>query len=292
MSEHEESGLLDLLILVAENAKLLVLGSLLAGLAALGIASIVPVSYVSTATVALPKPLQVATPGQLQAVFQTQTPVQAAAMMVSPSILDSAVAQLKLAQQHSTDAARRQLMDHVRTTVGADGLVHLEVTAATPQSAQATADTIINAWLESTRPSEQERVDLERILRNAEASLNTTHRLMEQMTAQPPASRGETSTALLAVADLQTRYLIETLEVSQMLRGLSRDVVMQAPTLPVDPDMAPKGLAFALGALAALVALLLWLVSVQALRTSANDPRTLAKVQRLRSTLGLKPPSK
>ena len=43
-----EDGLLDLLLVVAENARLLIFGPLLAGLAALGIAFIIPPTFTAS----------------------------------------------------------------------------------------------------------------------------------------------------------------------------------------------------------------------------------------------------
>ena len=43
-----DDGLLDLLLVVAENARLLVFGPLLAGLAALGIAFIIPPTFTAS----------------------------------------------------------------------------------------------------------------------------------------------------------------------------------------------------------------------------------------------------
>ena len=74
VEEENEISLLDLLIVVAENLKLLILGSFAAGLLVLGIAFILPQSYVSQAILSLPTP----------------TPAQAAVMMVSPVVLAEA----------------------------------------------------------------------------------------------------------------------------------------------------------------------------------------------------------
>ena len=50
-----EDGLLDLLLVVAENARLLIFGPLIAGLAALGIAFIIPPTFTATTRI-LPLP--------------------------------------------------------------------------------------------------------------------------------------------------------------------------------------------------------------------------------------------
>jgi hypothetical protein len=77
-----ETSLLDLLVVVAENLKLLILGPFAAGLLALGIAFALPQIYVSQAILALPTP----------------TPTQAAVMMVSPIVLDRVIESLNLSK--------------------------------------------------------------------------------------------------------------------------------------------------------------------------------------------------
>jgi hypothetical protein len=74
--------LFDLLLVVAENLKLLILGPLVVGLLALGIGYALPQSFTSQAILALPTP----------------TPTQAAAMLVSPLVLDPVIESLNLSK--------------------------------------------------------------------------------------------------------------------------------------------------------------------------------------------------
>ena len=108
VEEENEISLLDLLIVVAENLKLLILGSFAAGLLALGIAFILPQSYVSQAILSLPTP----------------TPAQAAAMMVSPIVLDRVAESLKLSKEQPIQVTRKTLANEIKATVGKDGLLH------------------------------------------------------------------------------------------------------------------------------------------------------------------------
>ena len=55
---EDEISLLDLLLVVAENARLLIFGPLLAGLAALGIAFIIPPTFTATTRILPPQQQQ------------------------------------------------------------------------------------------------------------------------------------------------------------------------------------------------------------------------------------------
>lgn len=292
LKEPDEVGLLDLLILIAENKKLLVIGAMLAGMIAAGLAHLVPQSYVSHATVVLPT--QAYDLGHVYAAIKVQTPPQAAELMTSPRVLDPVIVRLKLAEGSNPDSAREELMSRVKAAASPDGLLRLDVSAPTPELAQTQAGAILDSWLQSTEPTEEERKALKKLLAHGEASLDASRRMIERLTQEAGSAPGkaqaatDTSAALLAAADLQTRYLRETTEVSRLLQGFSTSVVKQAPTRPNVAEAMPKGLIALLSALATTMGLVLWILVVHAWRSAAQDPNTAPKLLRLRNALGLK----
>src|SRR5450830_478787 len=148
--EENEISLLDLLITMAENLKLLILWPVLVGLLALAIGYSLPQRFTSQAILALPT----TTP--------TPTPMQAAAMMVSPLVLDPVIQTLSLFPGITVESARVQLASQIKTTVGKDGLLRLDATANTPLAAQKIANAVIDNWLKTTVPGEKDRADLEK----------------------------------------------------------------------------------------------------------------------------------
>lgn len=174
VEEENEISLLDLLIVVAENLKLLILGPFAAGLLALGIAFTLPQSYVSQAILALPAP--------------APTPTQAAAMMVSAIVLDRVVESLNLSKGQPIEVARKTLANEIKATVGKDGLLHLDVSAPSAIQAQAIANTVIDNWLISTVPSGDDRADLEKRLSYAKLAFDSTTRFVEHFTPKDSSS--------------------------------------------------------------------------------------------------------
>lgn len=215
-------------------------------------------------------------------------------MMVSPLVLDPLIESLKLSEGRPIEVARKKLGDQIKATVGKDGLLRLDVTATTPAQAQALANAVIDSWLKSTLPGEQDRADLEKRLGYARVSLDATRRLLERLTAEggaslnKPLTRGEAGTSIVAVGELQARYLSEVLNIPRWLQGLSRDVVKQPPTLPTEPVSPKKSLVAVLSALAAGFVLLLWVFMRQAWRNAAQNPETAEKQARLRLAMGFK----
>lgn len=281
-TEENEISLLDLLVTVAENLKLLILGPLVVGLLALAIGYALPQSFTSQAILALPT------------ANSPQTPTQAAAMMVSPLVLDPVIRSLNLSAGNPIEGARTKLANQIKAAVGKDGLLRLDATANTPLEAQAIANAVIDTWLKSTGPGELDRADLEKRLAYAKVSLESVRRLMDRLTAEgsailnKPLKLGEAGTSIVALGELQARYLGEVLTIPRTLQGLSRDVVIQLPTLPTEPVAPKKALIAILAALGSGFALLLWVFMRQAWKNAVQDPEVAGKQAKLRAALGFK----
>jgi hypothetical protein len=280
--EEKEISLFDLLLVVAENLKLLILGSLVVGLLALGIGYALPQSFTSQAILALPT------------TTTTPTPTQASAMMVSPLVLDPVIESLNLSKGQPIQVARTGLAGQIKAAVGKDGLLRLDVTANTPLEAQAIANAVIDTWLKSTAPGALDRADLEKRLAYAKVSLESVRRLMDRLTAEgsallsKPLKLGEAGTSIVALGELQARYLGEVLSIPRSLQGLSRDVVVQPPTLPTEPVAPKKSLIAVLAALGSGFALLLWVFMRQAWKNAAQDPQAAEKQAKLLAAMGFK----
>ena len=274
--EENEVSLLDVLIVVAENLKLLIVGPVVVGLMALAIGFTLPKIFTSQAVLSIP------------------LPAQAAVMMVSPVVLDPIIGASSLPPAQTIDAARRKLASQIKTVVGKEGLLRLDVSADTPAGAQKLANAVIDSWLKSTVPSLQDRADLEVRLEYAKVSLESVRRLIDRLAVDGPASlakpvtRGDVGSSVVALGELQSRYLGDTLSIPRQLRGLTRDVVVQPPTLPTEATSPKKSLMAVLAALAGGFALLIWVFVRQAWKTAAQDSQLLEKTSRLRKALGFK----
>lgn len=292
MQEEDELSLLDLMVVVAENLKLLILGPVIAGTLALGASYVWPQRYVSEVIVALPTQVAGAR-ASLICVF-SPTPAQAATLMVAPQVLGAAA--VTLAGTRGVDAGL--LSSQVKAAVGKDGLLRLEASAATPEQAQAIANAVLGSWLQSTAAGPQERIVLENRLANLNSSLASLNRYLASLSAasssgsdgaKPARAAEEVSASLVAVLDSQARYLGDIATLTRQIQGLDRDeVVKQAPTLPAAPAYPRKTLVVAISALVTGLVLLLWVFMRQAWRNAKNDPHAAPKIARVRAALGLR----
>ena len=287
--DYEEKGdiaLLDLLVVMAENIKLVVLGSLVSGLLALGVCFVLPPSYTSQAILALPPQ----TPG-----VTTQTPAQAVAMLNSTSVQDTVIEKLALAKTHSMQTARTEMTEAIKITLGKEGLLRLDVKAASPLEAQALANATIDAWLKTTVPGEHDRADLAKRLKAAQTGLAAVQGFLDRMTHDSsaaqgkPLTRGDSGISLVAIGELQARYMADLIALPRALQGLSRDVLVQAPTLPTEYSSPKKGLAAVIATLLGGFVLVMGLFVRHAWANMAQDPGTAAQLNRLRLALGRKP---
>lgn len=274
--EQDEVGLLDILLTLAENAKLLIVGSLFVGLCALGIGYVLPQTFESVA------------------VLQVE---QATASLISTaSVLDPVAFKLGLTKDASVEEARSELRQSIKTAVGKyDKLITLTVSASTPQQAQARANAVLEQTYLQSIPKGSVRARLEVQLEEAQVRLKNAQSAATTMfkRLESPTTTTTTGTDLIrsvgyaellgATATAQTQII----GLESQLEGLSEAQLIQAPTLP-EKASQPKKALLAIGATLATGLLLLFFIFIrQALRNTAADVEAAGKLVRIRRALGL-----
>lgn len=268
-------GLLDTLLMLAENVKLLILGSLLAGLCALAIGFILPPTYQSIAIVRADQPT--------------------ASLMATAAVLDPVIAALGLASGSTVEEARRELRAKMKAVVGRnDKLLTLTVSADTAQQAQAIAHAILAQTYRESRPKGTARARLQTQLAEAQGRLKNAQAasagLLQRLASNGLGASGGAEVAR-GYAELLSASGAAQTEISALeteLEGLSESSLFQPPTLPEKPSQPRKGL-IAIGAtLVAGLVLLLFVFMRQAFRNTAQDVLAVQKLARIRSSLGLK----
>ena len=271
--QQEEIDLLDILVTLAENIKLLILGPLFVGICALGIAYIVPQTFESIAV--------------LKAEQAT------ASLMTTAAVLNPVAAELGLTQEDSPEEARRRLREQIKVAVGRnDKLLTLTVSAPTPHQAQIVADAVLRQTYQQSRPKASELARLEVQLKGAEARIKNAEdaagALLKRMELSGAGGGAELARGygeLLTVADAAQKQVAE---LQALIEGLTDAQLVQAPTLPQKASKPKKGL-IAIGAtLAAGLALMLFVFVRQAVRGAAKDADAASKLARIRRALALR----
>jgi capsular polysaccharide biosynthesis protein len=289
-TEYDEWTFLDLLLILSASWKSLILGPIATGFIALGLSFVLPQTYRSQSILKLP----VAATNQEKgtSVGSVTTAAQAAAMMTSPIVLDPVIQSLDLAEGKVLQDARSALASRVSATVGKDTLLRLDVDAKHPEEAQKIANAIIDSWLSSTKPGDQEQADLSKRLVATQKSLDGVNLMLDRLTTQgikslnQPLTRGESVTSLVALGELRNLYLTEVLTIPRLIKGLSRDVVLQPPTLPSKSIAPKKTLIAVIAALVAGLALIVFQLAKHAWVTGRSNPDVARKQSELLKNLG------
>ena len=271
--QQEEIDLLDILVTLAENIKLLILGPLLVGLCALGIAFVVPKTFESVAV--------------LKAEQAT------ASLMTTAAVLDPVAADLGVTKEDSAEEARRLLREQIKVAVGRnDKLLTLTVSAPAPQQAQAIANAVLQQTYVQSQPKGSERARLETQLQDAKARTKSAEdaagTLLKRLESNGAASSTESARGYAELLNVAAAAQNQVAALQVQLEGLTDAQLVQPPTLPQKASKPKKGL-IAIGAtLAAGLALLLFVFVRQAVRGAAKDADAASKLARIRRALALR----
>lgn len=270
-----EVGLLDVLVTLAENIKLLIIGPLAVGLCVLGIAFMLPHTY--------------------QSISILQADQSTASLMMSASVLDPVIGTLGLAGGNTLEKARRELREHIKAVIGrGDKLLTLTVSARSAQQSQDIANALLRQSYLESRPKGTARGRLQTQLQEAQLRLrnaqNAALSLLKRLQADG-AGAGRDAEAARGYAELLSATGAAQTQISSLeaeLEGLSESKLLQAPTLPQEASQPRKGLMALGAALATELVLLLFVFMRQAFRNTAANAEASQKVVRIRQCLGLK----
>lgn len=250
--EERSLGLLDLAVPLAENLRLLIAGSLLAGLVALGITFIIAPTYTARTTMLPPQQQQSAASSALASLGALsglaglgagiKSPAeQYVALMQSHTVTDRLIDQFKLMDVYELkyrEDARKRLASNVRISVGKkDGLLTVEVDDTSPQRAAEMA----NAHVEELRrissglalsEAQQRRVFFEGQLAQTRDRLTSAQQALQASGFTEGALKAEPRSAAEGYARLRAEATAAEVRLQVLRRSLADNApeVQQAQT--------------------------------------------------------------
>ena len=271
----DEIDLLDLLVTVTENLKLLLLGPLLAGLLALGWSFQLPSKYESTAII--------------NPQINTTNPNLVVAWSQAAVVLDPVREATQFKPELDPDLARLALRNSIKASIGKqDGLVTLTVTAESPELAQQILKSLKGQIFKQSVPKGVVLARLQDRLRAEEEALAAGRQLESDLALRIKdgvATDAVTNAYAGLVSSNSTKLqLIQSMEAQ--LQGLDADAVVQPANLPLRHVSNKKALIAVVTALATGFALLLFVFIRQAVRNAGANPESAAKLARIRQALG------
>jgi tyrosine-protein kinase Etk/Wzc len=240
MQDDDEISLLDLLQVIVDNLRLLVLGPLLCGLAALGISFAIAPTFTAKTQFLPPQQQQssaasmLASLGALGGLAGAATGLkspadQYIAFMKSVSVQDALIERFKLIEKYEaklkTDA-RMSLTGNVRITSGKDGLVSVEVDDKDPKFA---AD-LANAHVEELRnllgrlavtEAQQRRMFFEKQLTQTKNNLAKADLALKSSGINSSVLKSSPASAVEAVARLKAGISVQEVKLGTMSNYLT-----------------------------------------------------------------------
>jgi uncharacterized protein involved in exopolysaccharide biosynthesis len=278
----DEIDLLDLLVTIAENIKLLILGPLLAGLLAFVGLTLWPSTYTSGFTLQGQKKV-----GPDDKPIELLTPAQVNQLITSPAVLADAAKVLQSSGQSNWAAL---LQSGAVSSQVPRNTTHVQVTVKTQdgQAAQAVALALLKATQDNSQPKGDDLKALQTVLEKDQAALATA-KLMEARISATINSAEKVDPVLaqayMTLLDTLPSF-INTVEVSELnLKGLT-DADVVSPPAPATVNKPNAKVVTAVAILATGFALLLWVFVRKAFQGAAVNPESAAKLARIRQALG------
>jgi tyrosine-protein kinase Etk/Wzc len=233
--EDDEISLLDLLQVVADNLRLLVLGPLAAGLLALGVSFALTPTFTATTKFMLPQQQQSGAAAMLQslgalgglagAAGGIKNPAdQYVAFLKSRSVQDALIDRFKLLDRYETkfrDDARNALGTNAQIASGKDGLITIDASDKDPTFAAQLA----NAHIEelgkllnrlAVTEAQQRRLFFEKQLTNAKDNLVKAEQALKASGVNSSALKASPGAAVEGMAKLKAGITVQEIKLASM----------------------------------------------------------------------------
>jgi len=273
--ENNEIDLLELLVVVAENIKLLIFGPLIVGILALGIAYQISPTYES---------VSVLQTGKIK-------PQIIGSMVQSVDVLESVAKELSIEQEITPAQRVKNMQKRVVVSVGRqDNFVTITTKASKPDRAHQLNHVILKHIYPLTRPIEVDAQNIQKQIKILKENLESGA-LLEKANSKLLESGQFSDGAARLYAETRSANLQRTIDIINLenqLEGLSKENLIQKPTVPDLPAKPLKGLIAIVAALAAGMVFLIFVFTRHAFQNSCNNPEREDVLRRLRTALWLK----
>jgi len=235
LEPEDEITLLDLLVVLAEQWKLLVFGPLAAGLAALGITFAMDPIFTATARILPPQQQQStaamvaqqlgALAGLAGAAAGIKNPAdQYVALLKSRSVADRLIERFDLLRVYDKDYlqdARKELDSNTKISAGRDGLITIDVDDEEPKRAAAIANAYVEELGELMKrlaltEAQQRRAFFEKQLEQARDGLKRAQQALAAVGVSESVLKAEPRAAAEGVAQLKAAVTAKEVQLSAM----------------------------------------------------------------------------
>ncbi len=233
--DDDEISLLDLLQTVVDNLRLLVLGPLAVGLAALGISFAIPPTFTASTQFLPPQQQQSAAAAMLQSLGSLGGLAGAAtgiknpndqfiSFMQSRTLQDALIERFKLQERYESkflEDTRGELTKNARISSGKDGLIRVEVDDEDPAFAAELANAHVQELTQllgrlAVTEAQQRRLFFEKQLNNAKDKLTQAEQALQASGVNASALKANPQAAVAGLAQLQAAITAQEVKVASM----------------------------------------------------------------------------
>jgi uncharacterized protein involved in exopolysaccharide biosynthesis len=273
----DDIDLLDLLVTIAENIKLLVLGPLVAGLLALGFSYTLPNTFESKAVINANK--------------EGVDPNVLVFMATTAAVLEPVRQQIGFQPDLPPESGMNALRGSIKVTLGQrDKFITIIVTAPSAELAQRINQAMLAELYKQSQPRGDDLTHLSARLQFEKEALAKVLGLEQDLIAFIKSGK-ESDLVSATYANMSSTKgshfaMIQSLE--SQIEGLGKNALVQPATLPEKPLSNKKAMVATITALATGFALLLFVFVRQAFVNSAANPESAAKLARIKHSLRIR----
>lgn len=265
----EPLTLVDLLLVIVDNLRLLIIGPILVGALVFAIASVVPKTYESMAIL--------------------KADQNVASLMLSATVLDPIATSMGYTQKLEADDARVELKKQIQAHFNAkDKLLNLTAQGETPQAAQSLAHAILNQTYAKSQPRDSEKLRLQKQLEQAQTrekeASQSAQILGKKLDTTATSSASEVSQGYAQMMRVVQESQAAQVEIERQLNGLDSSALVQEPTLPTKYAAPKRGLLTVLAVQVAGFFLLIWVFLRNSIRNSNRNIKSAQKLDALKAS--------
>ena len=234
-AEDDDISLLDLLQTIVDNLRLLIIGPLVVGLAALGISFAMPPTFTATVKFLPPQQQQSAAASMLAslgglgglagAAAGLKSPAdQYMAFMKSNSVQDELIERFKLQERYEKkfkDDTRKELSENTRASSGKDGIITIQVDDKDPKFAAELANAHVDELQKllaklAVTEAQQRRAFFEKQLSQVKEKFTEAEQALRATGVSSSVLKSNPTSALAAVAGLKAQVTAQEVKLGAM----------------------------------------------------------------------------
>jgi len=269
-----EISILDILVVLAENLRLIILVPLVIGLIALGVSYLIPPTYQSTSWLALGEGVVTG--------------------MTSQEVMQKVLEKTDWIKVPNREGALKKLSMKLQITFNKkDNCLSITSEAATPQKAFDLNGLVINEYKKYSLPRGNALDSINQNIRTTSEAIdyiqNALKKIGPNIDKVTPGTEGDNVVrAYTALVTNLTTQKASLFALQQSLKQFSSEVIIQAPTLPEKPIKPKKAKIAIMAALASGFLTILYVFIRAAFRNLKGDSESSEKLARIRRGIGLK----